>query len=559
MKIKRLDSLNLWSLTMTALCALPLSVVGQSTSAIGAYLQPAWRPSGIWVMTRDSEWIAFVENDGAACDSSAYDERISLIRSDGTGHRVVVDEHVLKGLQAGQTRIVERLRISPDGRQIYIEQASYSVCNPVTAPQPFVVDVATGGVEPLTHNGYSAYLMSYSDSGDQIVFRSFDAELGDSYYFVSDPGLVNARPFVDTSPWWSTPQGKLSGDGSKFLFIVWHGSVWGDAFLVDMESLAITKLTPESLPALSSADISADGSRIVLGHSTADGALYATGSEGQGLRLIAEGPQATIATLSANGRVIFGYGGTVPVGVSSSAVTNIYNWHDGSLIDQYLGGGGSGGAAMGHMAVNDDGTLVSGGLGNAPEGHIPTMVRSWSSGMLTTYGFGDPGTPVHWDVCGSAASDWVLAVSLRKGLLPLPGVGELLLSRGHLIVLDAGTISGPYNASTVTREIPVDAALPEVLPLHSQALVVSPAGEARLTNRTTFELHGAQASTAEVAHTNGQKGLRDGPAQEVPWGATRRRPTLWELSPAERLRRMELMDPSIAWRRERGLLPAGSP
>ena len=553
------------------LCATTTSLA-QSTSAIGSFLQPGWSAgqsgshSGLWIatglvsMTRDGEWIAFVENDGAACDSSAYDERISMMRTDGTGHRVIVDWPVLKALQPGQARIIQRIRLSPEGRRLYFEQQTFSGCDPVGYHIPFGVDVATGEVELSLHQGEPAYLMSYTDDGRRVVFWAFAPDLGSGHFFISDPGLEDPRPFLDVSRWWSAFHGKLSGNGSKFIFIVWHGSLWGDVFVMDMSTAELTKVTPKPLPLVYSADISADGSRVVFGHSTSAGALYAVESDGSGLRQISEGAQANVATLSRDGEVIYARGWTVHSGVTSSGETNVYQWKDGALVGQFLGGGASGGPGMGHMAITADGSLVACRQGLPPVGLNPLMIRTNVLPAVTTYGFGDPDTPIHWDVCAAAGSDWVLAASLRKGLLPLPGVGDLLLSPEHLFVLDAGTISGPYNASTVTREIPVDAALPEVLPLHSQALVVSPEGEARLTNRTTFELHGGQAAAADVATSpNGSERLADTPAQGVPRNELKRRPSLWELSPAERLRRMELMDPSIAWRRERGLLPAGSP
>jgi hypothetical protein len=522
---------------ISGVCALP--VAGQVRSPIGDYLQPY---GGLTVamniaMTPDGEWIFFEESWGSGCSSGAF-QRISMIHPDGTGYRVVLDEAVIAASQpTAANSLIKDIRVSGDARWLAFSMpAKISVtCVELPPVYWYLVDVEAGAVQRFKWNGKQIGTVSYSDDGAKMVFQGYDAGTDSWWFHVGEPQgttLTNVTKFLDTSPWF-TANGIISGDGSRFLFAGTHNTFPfpSDAYLYEFESQRITKVSPEPVNDIWGLSLSGDGSRLLYAGAFS-GPIFAMNSDGSDFHALPNVATFGSATLSRDGQRVFWADWTNgPASVRSTwdgrEQVTIKGWTDTT--------------AVASLPVNRDGSMMA--LVAQDLGFWDPLGVWFDEGpVLTTYGYGTPGSTITWDIGGEEGDSFVLLWSLVPGSVRLPGYGLLSLEPSRMGILATGPVGGTDNIGKETVTLPPGLLVPAPVEIHFQALVLdADRATGGLTNRTTFTVHdgGIAASatpTGEDCQLSTKPALGSGAPSFTPPAA----PT-----PEERLRQMMLDDPSV--------------
>lgn len=528
------------ALVLLLLAATPSS--GQATSIVGSYLAPwaglAGGEVGIISMSPDGETILFVETGAGHCSNPFPTfQRLSTIKPDGTGYRVVVDENTILGLWPNGPTFINRLALSGDGNHAAFSwPGSYSDCTPTASSETLLVDVASGQATPFSFNGQPVGFVSFSDDGTKMAFKGFDPATGSWGFYLANPDGTGATKFLDGIPWCSS-LGVLSGDGTKYLFLGINNCICPcgtDVFLHDIVSGTTLQLNPVTLPSGTiDASVSFDGSRVVYGDGT--GTIFGINGDGTGLHVISTNSGGGATTITRDGEHVF-----------HRIFTTTWNGYrskfDGSG-EVFVGGFNVTGYALSPQPVNADGSLYafydeSVGL----EG--PLGVWFENVPMLTTYGYGYPETSLTWDVGGRPGDSFILVFAL-SALTPPAGTqyGLLELDPASLFVLASGPILETNSVGTIQVTIPPSLNLPVPLPLHFQALVQPRSGGGKLTNRTTVFLQNAPAAFLSAPPGDRGPTWPAGMAASEPWSGG---PPA--LTPEDQLRRLAVIDPQVGER-----------
>lgn len=528
-------------------CSLSVCVVlfiaplagAQGESVIGSFLAPWFDPAGFsgetLAMTPDGSLIAFVEGQGN-CNLDSAIQRISIIRPDGTGYRIVVDTPVLDRLQPSSFTVIRILRFAGDGKTLaFMRHHKIQNCNIIGGPRWYLVDVESGRVDEFTFNNNAVGFLTFTDDGQTMAFKGYDpARQAWGYYTAnedgSDPELV-----LDTTPFGSSAS-QISGDGSKLLFIDIQPvfPIPSNIYLLDIATGALTKLNPQSLNNISSGSLSTDGSRVVFGPSI--GPTFTVDGNGANLQQILPGEALVATTVTRDGQWIFF---TAWFSGTPGPFTYRMSW-DGSIMgpatNPFYGGGGR----LSQQPVNADGSLH---VSWTPFPFGSLAVTFFTPPILTTYGYGHPGEPLTWDVGGLPGDSYILAMSLGLAAPGLPTqFGLLELDPARLTILASGTVGGPKNIGSFAVTIPTTLlSLP--LFVYSQALVQSPGGGGTLTNLTAVRLHDGPAAQDSASTAGWPVGVA---GAQPPWPPA-------NLTPQQRLQQLIQLDPELStqWRRER--------
>ena len=538
---------------IAAWLGLITSTVAQADSPMGLFLAPwAGHHAQPIAVTSDGTVIVFVESSNWC--NQGDQERLSVIRSDGTGYRVVLDVAELTAIKPfpGAENRIEQLVMSGDGRRAAFwwaglyQQAS---CASSGAPRWFLLDLEQESVAPLVHDGKDVGSVSLTDDASRMVFKGWNESLGAWRWFVADGDGRNAVPFLDPSGWLTT-FGLVSGDGSRFLMVGYHGAFPfpSDVYLYEFATEAFTKLSPTTQDNIFGAHLSYDGDRVVYGGPFFK--LCAIQADGSGYHEIST-PVTTgsTATISRDGEHLF-FGHNQPTfnspgecyrisweGQNAVRVSDLWN----PIWD------------MSQLPINANGsTLVhwSRSVAQAP----PLTITTLSPPMLTTYGYGVAGTPLTWDVLGESNDTFVLAWALDSASLPIR-YGTLELDPASLQILWAGAIEGTDNAASLTLTLPPGvASLPEAVPVHFQALVLG-AGDGKLTNATVVSIGPASAAARAGAEGPWAGGVRAAANSRATAGGW---PSGWDSpraeTPEERWEQLVRTDPAL-WEAVHGELP----
>ena len=466
--------MNFRSTHLTVLLGLGLAypASAQSLSRIGLYLDWDKSPVGMDMdITSDGSLIAFIESRGGGCSSWNY-QRLSTIRSDGTDYRVLVgwlDMELLEPL--GQETYTNTMTMSGNGEWLAFSLFSkVDLCALYGPIHWFLVEVATGAVQPLTFNGQPVGFVSFTTDGDTVAFKGFDPLLGWGFYRADPADLSGATRFLDVSGWFAAG-GQISGDGSTYVWFGSQGAVCpcpASLYTHDFET-GIDTLVASPPSGVSVFDISHDGQRLVYCGSGCVAAL-ADGTWSQSLSLLGFAGQS----LSSDGEYVLG-----------GDLENLVRAPWGATLPNQVHDLQSGLGSTSAAPSSADASIVPG----FDEGKfIPWGLEVWfeHGPVLTTYGYGVADTPLTWDIGSEPGDSFVLFWGLAPAALPLKTWGTLGIDPGFLGLLGLGTVGGPpQNIAQVQALLPTDLALLAPLPLWFQALVETADGH-RLTNTTRF-------------------------------------------------------------------------
>jgi hypothetical protein len=519
-------------LVVGVLLALPAS--GQVRSPIADYLQPYGglvNGTNI-VMTPDGEWIFFNESWGSGCSSGAF-ERISRIRPDGTGYRVILDKDQLALLKPTPVAsLIRDLRVSGDGRWLaFAYPAKISVtCVDLPPVHWYLANVQSGTAKAFKWGGKHIGWVSFTDDGSLMAFKGYDPATDSWWFHVGEPQgttLANVTKFLDTGPWLTTP-GIISPDGSKFLF---SGTLGGfpfpsDVYLYDFATQQTTKLNPEPVGNVDGLSLSGDGQRLVYAGA---GPVYAMNADGTDFHSLPGVATYGSATLTRDGEHVFWADWT-------NGPANTRSTWDGR--DLLVIKGWTDATAVTPAAVNADGSMMA--VIGQEWTYWPLTTWFESGPVLTTYGHGKPGSTITWDIGGEAGDSYLLMWSIAPASLRLPAYGLLGLEPSRLGVIASGAIAGPDNVGSQQLVLPVGLSVPSPVELYFQALVLdADRATGALSNRTTFIVHDGSGS---LSFTGG--GDEAGPWAHVQPAASASVPVS-PSTPEERMWRMILADPSL--------------
>jgi len=518
---------------LAGLLVLVQPTSSQALSNIGSYLEPwsLYPDFGPMAMTDNGEWIAVVESHGDGCSGMTF-EQISMMRSDGTDHRVLVDSPALEALEPSFETQVYDLILSGNGESLVFRWPhKVDFCLEFGPEHWYRVDVKTGAVNEITFNGEVVGGVSLTDDGQTMAFQGYDPLTDNWDFYVANVDGTGAVKFLDRSAWYAT-YGKISGDGSKFVFYASNLGVCpcpAELLVYDFASDSLTTITPQPVPSgIGGFDISDDGQRVIY----AGGPIYGVNSDGSDHHMIAP-TGGSSATITGNGaRVLYS---------SSSPDSSSFRvpWGGGAIVKAALFQG-----TPGKVATDDTGSLIAGW--NVGSGKIQDPLAVWFDlpAVLTTYGHGLPGTELAWDIGGTSGQPCMLAFAWAPASIPLKTYGVLGLDPASLQVLAAGTIGAPDNIHHVVVALPPSLAVPTPATIYFQALVLDPMGHgARLTNTTAFALPATSGATA-----GGWPGRVGSPWLRHPASAVQPSPPA-SRSPAEAELRLRLQDPAC-WRAE---------
>lgn len=520
---------------LLALCWLSVATTAaQSVSPIGKFLEPwgALFDGGCIAMTTDGGTIAFLETQGG-CSTQTL-QRISMIRPDGTGYRVVVDWPVLEALEEplpGQTGI-KQLRISGDGQWLsfwWPHAYNPTNCSYVPPAHSYVVHVPTGAVTESRFNGLPTTLPSFTDDGQTMAFQGFDPALGDYRYYLSNPDGTGVVALLDPTQWLGS-FGAISGDGSKLIIV---GTIGGlpypsHVYLYDIVSGELAQVSAQPLDDIAGASVSRDGSRVVYG--AYNGPVYAVNGDGTDHHLITLSSTQGSATITRDGGHVF-FTAWNGVGVRDYRTA----WDATGLVE--INGWNIGFWPVSHQPVDESGSLLA-MMAPAISPYQPLAVWFAEPPMLTTYGYGELDTTLTWDVGGAPGDRAILLFALGTVSpgLPLKSWGLLELAPRSLGILWSGLVMPPWDTASLALTIPASLDLPAPVDVHFQAIVMG-ADATKLTNRTTVTLQPAPSSI-------GLHSARAG-AAIVPSPMDR---TIHGADPESTRLRWELVDPSFAAR-----------
>ncbi len=489
--------------TLAGVLLLGLSwtaVQAQPISRIGTFLDP-W--GGLFVsgdITADGKWLIFVESIGDGCSGVTL-ERLSMIRTDGTDHRVIIDWPEMELLEPDVETLIENLVISGDGRWAAFKWphkfSPVSVCSVVLPMHWYLVDLITGDVSEITFNGQVVSGVSFTNDGETMAFMGYDPSISDWDYFLSAPS-ANPTPETSRALGLASPltmwPGKLSGDGSKFVFVqsVNTGCCPANVYVHDVESGATIAVNPAPVQSgISIFDVSDDGQRVMY---AGDCCWWGVGSDGSGHGgFLSGGGGATSGRLTRSGSHLV-YSQKLPMKKTFRSP-----WGgSGPLTTVPLTGAG---VLLGTIPASADGTVIAGWDSNQPlsSGWAALVIWFDKPRVLTTYGHGTAGSTLTWDVGGAAGDSYLLAWSLLPGARPFKHYGTLGLDVASLQLLGAGVVSGADNVGKLTITIPESTVIPSPLPVHFQALVLSGPGVGGLTNTTAFTLQPGVAALSSAS------------------------------------------------------------
>ena len=509
--------------------ALAAEARPQFLSEIGFYFAP-WGlapDEGPVAMTDDGEWVVFVDSMLSGCSGLTW-ERINMIRTDGTDFRVVVDWPALEALEPSWESRVFDMLVSGDGRWIVFSMPQTLLeCNDIPPLHQYLVEVETGAVEELLWNGQVVGSVSFTDDGERMAFVGYDPVTDRWDFYIREDGITTK--FLVTEPYtgpFGSASGKLSGDGSKFLF---EGSATGicpcptQMYVFDFATEVVTPLPSQDLfLGVGGFDISDDGSRAVY----ASGPIFGVNTDGSGYHQVATVGGASTTIAGDGSRVLHSF--WAPPLYHAAWVP----WEGGTstIIPLYAG-------TVWSVPTDDTGTVIAGWDLQTSALIAPIAVWTEQSPILTSFGLGTPNSEFTFDVGGQRGDHYVLLASFAPGAVPLGSLGVLALDPGQLLVLATGSIPDDATQAQVTARVPPDLALLEPLPVHFQALVTSGLlSEGTLTNAPVFTL-----PVPEPA----QEPLLAPDATRRSWGLAGER-TL--LDPVEQARRRVQMDPAVWWR-----------
>ena len=537
-------------LTSVLMTILATSLHAQSASVVAKHMAP-WGGgdrTSRFQFTTDASWIYMVQSN-KGCQSSTVKQRIARMRSDGTDFEVLVDWPVLDTLNfQNNPSIIRHMRMAGDGSTMWFARPrlfDFFHCDPIASSRHYLLDTGTGDIAPFTFNGFDVGNVSFSLDGKWMVFAGWDPDDQEFAYYRSRLDGGELHHILDIEPWY-TITGIMSGDGEHFLFISFESGSYGGPgtpgfvnhlWILDIKSGDYLRLTPEPMPYMGTAHVSADGSRVIYGGNDPRD-LYAVRGDGTGHRLLASDHIGGYSTLSADGEVVYYL-------CDEDLQLRRLRWKDGAVLTPPLGEP-LGNDWLQHQAIDATGSTFASTL--FPPSLRPLHVWSTELPFLTTYGFGTPDSTLHWDVGSHPGDAYVLGWSLALGEADLGPVGVLELGLQGLGVLSVGVVpDDEFDVAGVEVLVPADASLPQPLPVHFQALVTGPEFPGgRLTNRTTFTL----PMTAQAAAASAPDGpSSDGPSPDgqagFPTGGTRG----WDLDPEEVTRRLELVDPNVWFKR----------
>ena len=441
-------------------------------------------------MRPDGQWVAFAETPVGPCLPSIVTDRLSIVRPDGTGYRVVLDVPTLSALWPStiNPNRIEQIRWAGNtDRLVFWWWDLYAfTCGEFYGPAHYyLVDVAAGTVEEFTFHGQEVANICFTDDGQAMFFQGWDPVTDDYAFHVAGPKGENAVAFVHSPAPNVAIQGIASGDGSRFLWLAIDLSTFDyltDVYVYEFATQQSTKLTPAPVGLLSGASLSYDGSRVAYSHPA--GKIIGVNADGTGFHEVAAYVPAggSTTTLTRDGQYVFVAWNTLPFGECYRV-----GW-DGTglkLVSNFLG------QIFGYLheiPVNFDGSLQAHWFREPPQRPgsclaIAALDKPW----LTTYPGYTPDEDVIWDIAGQPGDSWILAWAPGPAVVPPGGPGTLGLDPQRLQVLATGTVGGPYNVGTLGVALPTDLAPHAHVPLHFQALVTGDKGS-QLTNVTTLTL-----------------------------------------------------------------------
>lgn len=533
--------LNRLALAVASVLACGGSVAGQSISKIGKFETWLSGAHGPVTMSADGEWIAYTQNNGGGTCNPTF--RFAKIRTDGSEYRIIIDLVQLWSILPGST-FPYRMSLTADGSMLYWwwpDDSLMTQCIGLAPLHTYRVDTESSVVEELFFNGQTVANLSHSDDGQVLVFMGWHPASGTYHWYKSGPDPSTAVEFLDPAPWSGTI-GKVCGDGSKFV-MTGHGgfpNYTADVYVYDFERSHLDIVSPYSVNDIVGLDISGDGSRIVYAGSSPLLGVVSDGTDFHEVSPYASGGSATI-TRDGNW-VIHVY--------DEDGGSTVYKTHrtawDGSTT-QAIEGWTPSFLSLFHSPTNADGSVLP-VLTDPPNGGALSVWFEHTP-VLTTFGYGTPGTPIRWDIGGEPGGSFLLLYAFGPASIPVGSKGTLLLDPASLQVLISGTIGGPpYNIGTLSLTIPPGAVIPFPFDLHSQALVKNAAGtNGTLTNSTIFEISGSAAAMAAGSGDPGPALQADvEPARTAPVGAGPRSPGAPPFDPIERQRWLALMDPNYA-------------
>lgn len=488
--------------TLAGVLLLGLSwtaVQAQPISRIGTFIDPWGGASVSGDITADGQWLVFAEKKGSGCSGVTF-ERLSMIRTDGTDYRVIIDWPEMELLEPDFETLIENLVISGDGRWAAFKWphkfSPVSVCSVVLPMHWYLVDLITGDVSEITFNGQVVSGVSFTNDGETMAFMGYDPSISDWDYFLSAPS-ANPTPETSRALGLASPltmwPGKLSGDGSKFVFVqsVNTGCCPANVYVHDVASGATIAVNPmPEQSGVSIVDISDDGQRVMYGSNS----WWAVDSDATGLHAFMSGGGDLIMSgrLTRSGSHLV-YSHKLP-----TPRTVRVPWVGGPVTSvPFLAAG----VFLGTIPASADGSIIAGWDYNqvVSSGWAALVIWFDKPRVLTTYGHGTAGSTLTWDVGGAVGDSYLLAWSLLPGARSFKHYGTLGLDVASLQLLGAGVVSGADNVGKLTITIPESTVIPSPLPVHFQALVLSGPGVGGLTNTTAFTLQPGVAALSPAS------------------------------------------------------------
>ena len=487
---------GMWLLLPVPMCAALQQ--SRQASDVGSLAPTEWTEVATVCLASaggtDMVWFCERLELHGSCQSAT--ERITGIRKDGTGYRVLLDPEAVDALhpQTWSTRVIE-LTASGDGQTLAaLIPDSLAGCAPDLPFHTWLIDTRTGAAAELDPGWPGGITFpSFSEDGERIAYVATDA-IG--RYIITarrtSPTAYDAEVEVLFAPGGLGVSyvSQLSRDGESLVFIAYQGFTVDDPgflYRYHMPSATLTRLVEEPLFNVQSLSVSRDGRRVVYGEKSNPYLVlpvHGVSGNGEGQHVVTPTHVFGSATISGDGRWVY----FTDMAADFSFATWRVPWEGGT--PQYVGDAyWNSITAMTRYAISDDGNLVALRRNFTaptwPPVTQPVTLVHFGERWLTTYGSEQPGQPLHCDVGGAPGAAFTLYGSLY-GALTRTAFGPLFLEPSRLVVLAQGLVDGPDNMTTVPLQVPDDPAL-EGIEYHFQALVAG-AVKPGWTNRTTIRL-----------------------------------------------------------------------
>lgn len=467
-------------------------------SRIGTQAIDTWTAMGEkpMAMTPDGSLVVWTERHKFGNGCGLTMQRLSMIRGDGTGFRVLLDDAQLEALSPAppgfSTRIIS-LAVSGDGATVAFGWPTVldSSCNKSSPIRMHLLDIVSGEIHELEPDAtIGVGNVSFSDDGERIaywVWRQTEVEHVTALRSGPAEYAKDIVTTLTTGELGANFRGMLTGDGRSLVFAA-SESVLLDAptevYRLDLESGRLVKLSPAPLPAPVNVSASSDGKRVVYSRlvDSTGVSIYGVDGDGTDLHVVHEGSLFGSAVITRDGEWVF-FKAKDPLPSTTHGVYRVA--FGGGVAERLAYAIPEPIFTSGEIKIPVNGTGSRLAHRAFTSGDDPLTVAYFGDPVLTSYGTPAAGETMHVDVGGAAGSPWLLLASLHDSVLRTPW-GVLYLHPDRLLPIAAGTTQAPWNIATESFVIPPAATLSGAI-VHLQAMVWDggPYG-GHLTNRTTL-------------------------------------------------------------------------